>query len=63
MVLDMSEQMTITQADASRRYGVSDRTIRRWDRAKLIEGKRVRGVKLYPLKKMDELAGLKPARN
>ena len=39
--------------------GVSDRTIRRWERAKLIEGKRIRGVKLYPLAKLEELAGLR----
>jgi len=53
------EQQTIKQTDAAKRYGLSDRTIRRWEKAGLVQGKRVRGVKLYPLAKIDELAGLR----
>jgi DNA-binding transcriptional MerR regulator len=55
----MSEtQQTIKQVDAAKRYGVTDRTIRRWEREKLIQGKRVCGVKLYPVKALDELCGV-----
>jgi DNA-binding transcriptional MerR regulator len=50
---------TITQVNAAERYGVSDRTIRRWEKAGWISGTRVRGVKLYPVKKLEKLVGLR----
>jgi hypothetical protein len=49
----------IHQSEAAKRCGVSDRTVRRWERDGLIEGKRVRGLKMYPLKQLEDLAGLK----
>lgn len=54
-----SDQRTITQVRAAERYGVSDRTLRRWEKANLISGKRVRGLKLYPIDKLEELVGLR----
>lgn len=52
-------QVTITQMGASRRFGVSDRTIRRWERAKLITAKRVGNLKLYDLAKIESLVGVR----
>lgn len=52
-------QQAISQTDAAKRYGLSERTIRRWEKARLVKGKRVLGVKLYPLKEIDALAGLR----
>lgn len=51
-------QETINQIDASKRFGVSDRTLRRWERKGLIRGKRIGGIKLYPIHKLREIAGV-----
>jgi excisionase family DNA binding protein len=53
--------VTINQIEASKRFGVSDRTIRRWERAGLIRGTRVRGrgVKLYAVDQLEQVAGLR----
>ncbi|MBX7196208.1 MAG: helix-turn-helix domain-containing protein [Sandaracinaceae bacterium] len=34
-------EQTITQAKAARRYGVSEKTVRKWRRAGLIRGSRI----------------------
>lgn len=41
------EPITVKQVDAAEMAGVSERTIRRWDRQGLVCGKTVRGVRLY----------------
>lgn len=56
---EMLMQETISQARAAERYGVSDRTIRRWERAGLIHGTRVRGLKLYVVRQIQQLVGLR----
>lgn len=50
-------QATITQVDAAKRYGVSDRTIRQWEADGLIKGTKIRNLKLYSVSKLDELTG------
>jgi excisionase family DNA binding protein len=54
----MPQQLTATQVGAARMLGVSDRTIRRWESEGRIKAKQVGGVKLYPVKKLRELAGV-----
>lgn len=48
-------QVAITQLKASLRYGVSDRTIRRWERQGLVAGTRTGGHKLYSVSDLDRL--------
>jgi hypothetical protein len=48
----------MTQVDAAKFCGVTDRTFRRWEEKKIIAGKRVGGVKLYPVKTLRELIGM-----
>lgn len=52
------ERLTIKQIDAAKAVGVTDRTIRNWEKRGLITGKRQQGVKLYPYAKLKELAGV-----
>lgn len=52
------EPVAVSQADAARMLRISDRTLRRWEDRGLIEGRRNNnGVKLYPVKRVRELAG------
>jgi DNA-binding transcriptional MerR regulator len=54
-----TEPLTVSQADAARLVSVTDRTIREWERKKLIKGERVNGgKKMYPLAKLKKLAGV-----
>lgn len=55
--MNATDQKTITQVDAAARYGVSDRTIRNWEKRGQIKGKRVGGLKLYPVAQLDRLTG------
>lgn len=41
------EPLAVTQVEAARRLTVTDRTIRNWERAGKITGKRVGGLKMY----------------
>jgi DNA-binding transcriptional MerR regulator len=50
-------QAAITQVEAARRYGVTDRTIRNWEKRGHIAGKRVDGLKFYPVAQLDRLTG------
>jgi excisionase family DNA binding protein len=52
-------QLTITQARAAKRFGVSTRTIRRWEERGLIKGTKVGGLKLYPFARIAWLVGLR----
>ncbi len=51
------ERISVNQADAARMVGVTARTIRNWEKDKLIVGTKVKGVRLYPVVKLRELAG------
>jgi len=53
------EQVTITQTNAAKRYGVTDRTLRNWEKEKRIKGTRVGGLKLYSIAELDKLVGLR----
>jgi DNA-binding transcriptional MerR regulator len=53
------DQETIKQIDAARKFGVSDRTLRRWEKRGLIKGTRVIGLKFYPLSDLRKLTGAK----
>lgn len=50
--------LSMNQVEAARALGISDRTLRRWEKRKLIVGRRVGGgVRLYPIDRLRELAG------
>lgn len=51
------ERLTVTQAEAARMIGVSDRTIRQWERLGIIKGRQVRpgGAKFYELAAVKKL--------
>lgn len=53
------QQQTIKQVEAAQRYGVTDRTIRNWEKRGRIVGKKIGGVKLYPVEKLEQLVGLR----
>lgn len=46
----------LPQLGVAKHYGVSDRTIRNWEKRKLLTGVRVGGVKLYPKADVERLA-------
>lgn len=51
------EPLTATQVEAARLFGVTDRTIRRWEKKGLIHGRRINGgAKHYPYAKLKALA-------
>jgi len=50
-----SAQISLPQHRAARSIGVTDRTLRNWDRRGLIRGKRCGGVKLYPVEDLKKL--------
>ena len=53
------ERIAVSQADAARLLGISDWTIREWEKRGLVAGKRVNnGKRLYPLARLKELAGV-----
>lgn len=52
-------QVTIKQVDAARRYGVSDRTLRRWEKKGLLTGTRVQGTRFYQVAQIERLVGAK----
>jgi DNA-binding transcriptional MerR regulator len=58
------EQIALPQMQAARAIGVTDRTLRRWEREGLIAGRRVRrgGVKLYAVEQLRALAGSEAVR-
>jgi DNA-binding transcriptional MerR regulator len=41
------ERLAVTQIDAAQIMSVSARTISRWEKSGLLEGKRIGGAKLY----------------
>lgn len=52
------EQIALPQTQAARAIGVTDRTLRNWERRGLIAGRRAAGgVKLYPVSELRRLAG------
>lgn len=51
-------RIAMTQVQAARALGVSDRTIRNWTKQGLICGKRVGGVVLYAVEDLRRLAGV-----
>lgn len=52
------EPITLNQTDAAKAIGVTDRTLRNWERAKLITGRRAaKGVRLYAVEDLKKLAG------
>jgi hypothetical protein len=53
------EQVTITQAAASKRYGITDRTLRNWHHAGRISSKRVGGLRMYVVAELDAITGAK----
>lgn len=53
-----SIQIALPQAKAAKAVGVTDRTLRNWERDGRIVGKRCGGVKLYPMEQLKELAGI-----
>lgn len=61
----MSMQLTrlaYRQIEAARLLGVSDRTLRRWTKEKLIDGKSVAGgVVLYPHREIERMLRTKGA--
>lgn len=54
-----TERIAVSQTEAARLIGVTDRTIRNWTKAGLLTGKRVRGVRLYPVEQLKQLVGAK----
>lgn len=48
----------MTQKAIASYFGLSTRTIRRWDKRGVLRGKRVEGVKLYPVDQVSKLMGL-----
>jgi hypothetical protein len=50
--------LAVPQVEAARLLGVTDRTIRNWDRAGVLVGRKVRGVKLYPVAELKKVAGV-----
>jgi hypothetical protein len=51
----LAEPLAVTQIQAARLLGVSDRTIRRWESLGLLKGNSVGGVRLYAIEKLKEL--------
>jgi hypothetical protein len=45
----------LTQVRAAKFFSVTDRTIRRWEKLGMLQGRRVRGVKLYSIQELREL--------
>lgn len=50
--------LAVTQIQAAKSLGVTDRTIRNWEKQGRLIGRRVGGVKLYPWTRLCELAGV-----
>lgn len=49
------QQVTITEQQASRRYGISDRTLRQYAHEGKLATKRFGRLKFYLVKQLDEL--------
>ncbi len=52
------ERLSVTQVQAAQILGVTDQTIRNWERRGKLKGLRRGGVKLYPYQQIKELAGV-----
>ncbi|HYE19230.1 MAG TPA: MerR family DNA-binding transcriptional regulator [Tepidisphaeraceae bacterium] len=51
------QSISVNQVEAARRVGVTDRTLRRWEKRGLIRSRRVNnGVRLYPVDRLEALA-------
>lgn len=55
----MEQQRTIKQVDAAKRYGVTARTLRNWERKGLISGTKVEATRLYRVEQLNKLTGVK----
>lgn len=51
------DAIAVPQVKAARMLGVTDRTIRNWDKAGIIKGTKVDGVKLYQVAELKKLVG------
>lgn len=53
--------ISLPQSKAAKALGITDRTLRNWEKAGLIEGHRPRpgGVKLYAIDKLRALVGIR----
>lgn len=51
--------LALPQTKAAKAMGVTDRTLRNWEKAGLIVGTYCGGVKLYPVSRLKELAGIR----
>lgn len=57
-----TQRLAYPQIEAAKLLGVSDRTLRRWTTAKLIDGKSVAGgVVLYPHREIERMLRMKGA--
>jgi excisionase family DNA binding protein len=57
MLKEAKQREAMTQVQAARALGVTDRTLRRWDRKGLIHSERpAGGVRLYPIDAVQKLA-------
>lgn len=52
------EPIAVTQTRAAKLLGITERTLRNWERCGLIAGKRVQGTKLYSYADLKKLAGV-----
>ena len=58
--MEQTEPITVTQVEAARLAGVSVPTLWRWEKKKLIAGKRIGGVRLYAVADIKALVLVKP---
>lgn len=56
--MEAKNQIAMNQTKSAAAVGVTDRTIRNWEKRGLISGRRVGGgVKLYPIEDLRKLVG------
>jgi len=57
--MNRTEPISVKQVEAAKLIGVTDQTIRNWERQGKIKGTRVGGAKLYPFADLKRLVGAK----
>lgn len=55
MVAEANDKIAVKQEEAARMMGVTSRTFRNWEKKNLVAGKKIGGVKLYPVEELKRM--------